>query len=114
MKLLNIQDNKANLHMMHKLVMAQVAMRQLQRDGHTVVTVDPNGVRPVITIEPPLNNKVPLCSWSSTRNLERITTGRLHHCGQHIADVKWRETLIKATSQPVNVHVKFSKEQTNH
>lgn len=91
MQLLNIQDNKANLHMMHNLVMAQVAMRQLQRDGHTVIAVDPNGKRPIIMIEPPLNGKVPLCAYQSSKDGNTITTGHIYHCKQHIADVKWTE-----------------------
>lgn len=116
MKLLNIQDNKANLHMMHNLTMAQVAMRQLQRNGHTVVSIDPNGVRPVITIEPPLNGNVPLCAWSSTRNAELITTGHLYHCQQHIADVKWSQTIAKAKPKPqmVKACFDFRKDPTQH
>lgn len=89
MNLLNIQDNKANLHIMRNLVMAQVAMRQLQRDGHTVISVEPNGKRPVITIEPPLNGNIPLCAWTSFRNNQTITTAHLFHCEKHIADVIW-------------------------
>ena len=64
MQILNIQDNKANLHMTHNLVMAQVAMRQLQRKGQTVISIDVNGPVPVIHIEPPLNGKEPLCAFT--------------------------------------------------
>ncbi|MEA1988063.1 MAG: hypothetical protein U9N57_02490 [Pseudomonadota bacterium] len=95
MNLLNIQDNKANLHIMRNLVMAQVAMRQLQRDGHTVITVDPNGKRPVIIIEPPLNNNIPLCSYTTIRRGQSLTTGHIYHLKEHIADVMWHEYSTK-------------------
>lgn len=91
MNLLNIQDNKANLHMMHNLVLAQVAMRQLQRNGHTVVSIDTNGARPAIVIEPPLNDKAPLCAWASVRNGVKVSTARIYHCKDHIADVMWQQ-----------------------
>lgn len=90
MNLINIQDNKANLHMTHNLVMAQIAMRQLQRDGHTVTSIDVNGRCPMITIEPPLNDKAPLCVLSTTNGKNTQYKGRLYHCRKHIADVKWQ------------------------
>ena len=95
MQLLNIQDNKANLHMMHSLYMAQTAIRQLQRDGHTVVSVDPNGKRPAIIIEPPLNGNIPLCAYVTIRRGQSLTTGHIYHCKKHIADVMWAQETIK-------------------